>query len=216
METEKLDIYQKVTNQIIAAIEAGATSCRMPWHVTAEQSPMPVNAASKRLYRGINVLVLWASAAAKGYPSNVWATYRQWQELGAQVREGEKSTLVVLWKFPERQPLESEPDEDDNRKKGRGVLARGYSVFNAAQVDGYQPPEIEPLPETQRNEAADHFFGRLAADIRFGGPAAFYDTEGDFIQMPEYRHFRDVAGFYATLAHELTHNADTRIMPRQE
>lgn len=205
METEKQDIYQRVTTQIIEAVEAGVRGCRMPWHVTAESSLMPLNAASKRFYRGINVLVLWASAAVKSYPSNVWATYKQWQELGAQVREKEKSTTVVLWKFPEREQLDEEQDEETGRKQGRGILARGYSVFNAAQVDGYQPPAIEPLDDALRNAAADRFFATLHAEIQFGGAAAYYDPVGDFIQMPEYRLFRDVSGFYGTLAHEMTH-----------
>ena len=140
METCKLDIYEKVTNQIVAAIEAGASNYRMPWHAAAGGSPLPVNAVSKRGYRGINVLALWAAAHAKGYASNVWATYKQWQELGAQVRKDEKSALVVLWKFPEREAIEEEPAEENGQKKGRGVLARGYFVFNAEQVEGMRPP----------------------------------------------------------------------------
>src|SRR6185312_15970638 len=40
-------------------------------------------------YRGVNVLMLWATAQKRAYTSNEWATYRQWQEAGAQVRKGE-------------------------------------------------------------------------------------------------------------------------------
>ena len=205
METCKLDIYEKVTNQIVAAIEAGAGNFRMPWHAAAGESPLPVNAASKRCYRGINVLALWAAAQAKSYASNVWATYKQWQELGAQVREGEKAALVVLWKFPERDAIEEEPAEENGRKKGRGVLARGYFVFNSEQVDGYTPPELPALDPSLRIKAAEDFFAALGADIRFGGVEAFYRPDEDYIQMPEYRHFRDVESFYSTLAHEAVH-----------
>jgi antirestriction protein ArdC len=205
METSKLDIYEKVTNQIIAAIEAGAGNFRMPWHAAAGESLLPVNAASKRGYRGINVLALWAAARAKGYASNVWATYKQWQELDAQVREGEKATLVVLWKFPERDEGEEEPAEANGRKKGRGGLARGYFVFNSGQVDGYTPPELPALDPALRIEPVENFFAALDADIRFGGVEAFYRPDEDYIQMPEYRHFRDVESFYGTLAHEATH-----------
>ena len=205
METSKLDIYEKVTNQIIAAIEAGAGNFRMPWHAAAGESLLPVNAASKRGYRGMNVLALWAAARAKGYASNVWATYKQWQELDAQVREGEKATLVVLWKFPERDEGEEEPAEANGRKKGRGVLARGYFVFNAEQVEGYAPPEVTGLDPALRIKTAEDFFAALGADIRFGGPEAYYRADKDFIQMPDYGHFRDVESFYGTLAHEATH-----------
>ena len=205
METSNLDIYERVTNQIVAAIEAGAGNYRMPWHAAAGESPLPVNAVSKRGYRGINVLALWAAARAKSYASNVWATYKQWQELDAQVREGEKATLVVLWKFPERDQTEEEPAEENGRQKGRGVLARGYFVFNSEQVDGYEPPEFPALDPALRMESVENFFAALDVDIRFGGQEAYYQPEEDFIQMPEYRHFRDVESFYGTLSHESCH-----------
>ena len=92
------DIYQRVTDRIIAAIEAGAGEWRMPWHSVADgMAPvLPVNAVSKKPYRGINTVVLWATAQGEAYPSAVWATYRQWTELGAQVRKGEKASPVVF------------------------------------------------------------------------------------------------------------------------
>lgn len=211
MKQVTADIYERVTSQIIQSIEAGLASpgFRMPWHVAPSDSPMPVNAASRRLYRGINVLALWIVALAKEYPTNVWGTYKQWQELGAQVREGEKSALVVFWKVSERdgkdrQGIATGP-EDEGREQGRGLIARGYSVFNAAQVDGYTPPEAPRLAEAERIDAADRFFAALSPSIRYGGTAAFYDVVGDFIQVPDFSRFRDATGFYATLAHEMTH-----------
>ncbi len=76
-----------------------ATTWRMPWHTTGRYAFSPINVASKKAYRGINTVCLWASAQAKGYERGEWATYQQWQDKGAQVRKGEKSTLVVFWKF---------------------------------------------------------------------------------------------------------------------
>jgi antirestriction protein ArdC len=99
MTTEKKDIFQRVTDQIVKAIEEGAGSYRMPWKTSGNFISSPINAVSKKPYRGINVLILWATAQEKGYSSGTWATYKQWQELGAQVRKGEKSANVVFWKF---------------------------------------------------------------------------------------------------------------------
>ena len=90
------DIYEKITASIIEAIEAGCEKFQMPWHTFGT---VPSNANNKRRYRGINVLVLWAAAAQRGYRTQFWATYQQWRELGAQVRQGERSTAVVFWKF---------------------------------------------------------------------------------------------------------------------
>lgn len=60
--TEKKGIFQRVTDAIIKAIEEGAGSYRMPWRTSGGFPNSPINAVSKRPYRGINVLVLWATA----------------------------------------------------------------------------------------------------------------------------------------------------------
>src|SRR5579863_4397129 len=97
--TEKSDVYRKVTDAIIQAIEQGAGNWKMPWHTSGRFAFSPINVTSHKPYRGVNTVCLWASAQAKGYERGEWATYQQWQDRGAQVRKGEKSTTVVFWKF---------------------------------------------------------------------------------------------------------------------
>jgi antirestriction protein ArdC len=115
------------------------------------------------------------------------ATYKQWQELGAQVRKGEKSSLVVFWKVTD-QHEESEAEEDEE-SSGRRFFARGNGVFNAAQVDGYTPPALPQISEPERIVHAEAFFDRLGADIRHGGAHAYYRPSADFIQMPPFAAF---------------------------
>jgi antirestriction protein ArdC len=202
METQTNDIYARVTDQIIAAMEAGAEGGRMPWHVTDSERFSPVNAASRKPYRGINVLALWAAAEARGYLTGLWGTYKQWRELGAQVRKGEKSSLVVFWNVTEADESE---DAEGDEKGERRFFARGYPVFNAAQVDGYSPEPMPVLPEAERIGEAEAFFGALQADVRHGGNRACYRRETDHIQMPPFEVFRDAVAYYAVLAHEATH-----------
>src|SRR5580692_4290143 len=95
----KRDVYRQVTAQIVTAIEQGVGIWRMPWHTSGHYAFSPINVTSKKPYRGINTLCLWAAAQAKGYERGEWATYQQWQDRGAQVRKGEKATAVVFWKF---------------------------------------------------------------------------------------------------------------------
>jgi antirestriction protein ArdC len=97
--TDKRDVYKHVTAQIVTAIEQGVGNWRMPWHTSGKFAFSPINVASKKPYRGINTVCLWAAAQAKGYERGDWATYQQWQERNAQVRKGEKATTVVFWKF---------------------------------------------------------------------------------------------------------------------
>ncbi|MGI9071167.1 MAG: ArdC-like ssDNA-binding domain-containing protein [Bryobacteraceae bacterium] len=157
MRTERIDIYSEITNQIIEAIEAGAENYKMPWHVKGADSVLPVNASTHRPYRGVNVMMLWAVATNKVYETNLWATYQQWRELGAQVRKGEKSTCVVFWKFFNEEADEQEGTESDGRRNPKAVMARAYHVFNAAQVDGYVTPSVPQLPESERIERAEVF-----------------------------------------------------------
>jgi antirestriction protein ArdC len=133
--TDKRDVYARVTDQIIAAIENGVGTWRMPWHTSGRYAFSSLNVTSRKAYRGVNTLCLWAAAQAKGYESGEWGTYKQWQERGAQVLKGEKATTVVFWKFA-NDSNESQDDGDQPASSSRLIFTRGYSVFNAAQVDG--------------------------------------------------------------------------------
>src|SRR4051812_39435924 len=141
--SEKRDVYASVTTQIVDAIEKGVGNWRMPWHTSGRFASSPINVTSRKAYRGINTVCLWAAAEAKGYGSGEWGTYKQWQERAAQVRKGEKSTTVVFWKFA-NDAQESQEDSDEHSTSGSHLLfARAYSVFNAQQVDGYSA-KVEP------------------------------------------------------------------------
>src|SRR6266496_2171172 len=162
--TEKRDVYATVTSQIVNAIEAGVSNWRMPWHTSGKFAFSPINVTSKKPYRGINTVCLWAAAQAKGYERGEWATYQQWQDRGAQVRKGEKATTVVFWKFA-NSSAETQEGEDTPKSGSRLLFTRGYSVFNAAQVDGYTPKPDAETPIEQRIESAKQFFSRINARV---------------------------------------------------
>ncbi|MER9559370.1 zincin-like metallopeptidase domain-containing protein [Mesorhizobium sp. M0323] len=200
------DIYERVTSQIIAAIEAGAADYRMPWHHNGSAISTPVNVSSRKTYRGVNAIALWAAAHATGYPAGIWGTYRQWQALGAQVRKGERGHLVVFWKIADRDSdTERQDGGEDRDGPARRMFARGYTVFNCAQVDGYTPPEMPVLPEIERIGHAERFCAALGIDIRHGGSQACYSPVTDHVQMPEFACFRDALAYYAVLLHECGH-----------
>ena len=205
----KPDVYTRITNQIIAAIEAGADAFQMPWH--SEGSVLrPVNAFNGKAYRGVNVLALWCAADEAGYSSDKWATYKQWRESGAQVKKGEKSSSIVFWKIfnadqPDEKPTPTQGGADEEGERRR-MMGRAYSVFNAEQVEGYEPPPApQPRPEVQRVGHADAFFNALGFDLRHGGSRAYYKPSTDHIQMPDFAAFRDALSYYAILGHESIH-----------
>jgi antirestriction protein ArdC len=177
----------------------------MPWHTTGRFAFSPINVTSKKPYRGINTVCLWAAAQAKGYERGEWATYQQWQERGAQVRKGEKATTVVFWKFASDSHESQDGEGEQHASTSRLLFTRGYSVFNAAQVDGYAPKPDPDRPIIERIEQADAFFQRIGATVKHGGNQAFYAPATDHIQMPPMQAFHNSTGYYSTLAHEHTH-----------
>jgi antirestriction protein ArdC len=200
--TDKRDVYSRVTAQIINSIENGVGNWKMPWHTSGRYAFSPINVASKKPYRGINTVCLWAAAQAKGCERGEWATYQQWQDKGGQVRKGEKSTLVVFWKFADDS---SEVQEGDTSHSSRLLFTRGYSVFNAAQVDGYTPTADPEVSIPERIAHAEEFFKAIQAEIRHGGNQAFYAPVSDHIQMPPFGAFAENVSYYSVLAHEHTH-----------
>src|ERR1700733_5736870 len=139
------DVYQTVTDKIVAALET-AQKWQKPWTraFTGDDGASlrrPVNAISKKAYQGINVPLLWSARRSQAQ----WATYKQWQSIGAQVRKGERASLIVFWK-----PIEAGSNEGDGASEEhqtrRHLIARAYSVFNAEQVDGFADAPLPPSP----------------------------------------------------------------------
>lgn len=200
---DRADIYTRITAEIVAAIQAGAGDYRMPWHHDGAATARPINVASTRAYRGVNVLALWVAARGAGYPMGLWGTYRQWQNLGAQVRKGERSTTVVFWK--QIGSARSDEDEDGNHEDRRRFFARGYSVFNQAQVDGYVAEPTAKLSEVERIGRAEAFYANLGITTVYDGDEAYYLQTNDTVYMPPFASFHNAAAHYSTLYHEGIH-----------
>ena len=208
------DIYGTVTNQLIAAIEAGAGDWKMPWHHQGTPVMRPTSVAGRR-YSGINRLVLWATADALGYASGTWATYQQWKAHDGQVRKGENGTHVILWKKVERSDSNASamPGGGDGDGRAR-FFARSFVVFNRDQVDGVDTDTIKDVPPvTTAISDALAFLESVGIPVEYGLHDAYYRPDIDKVFMPERPAFDSDLDLVSTLAHEIGHNAATRIMP---
>ena len=193
-----VNVYETVTNRIIAALEGGVIPWRKEWAVAAAK--LPANYISKRTYRGINVWLLLDDR----YTSNHWLTYKQAVAIGANVRKGEKGTPIMFWKFDKR-------TNEESGKAESWVLARQYTVFNVEQCDGI-PAEIpagvtvaefEPL---EAAEAIAEGYLRRGPSLAHGGNSAYYMSLTDHVQMPHREVFTSPDAYYSTLFHELAHS----------
>jgi antirestriction protein ArdC len=204
--TERQDIYTRITAKIVASLEVGVRPWIKPWsgENAAGRITRPLR-HNGMPYSGINILMLWASAIEQGFVSPSWMTFRQALELNANVRKGEKGSLVV---YANSVTKTEQNDAGEDVERDIHFL-KGYTVFNVEQISGlpeqyYVKPEPKFTP-VERIAHADQFFAATGAEIRYGGNRAYYAQELDYIQMPPIEAFTDAEKFYATLAHEAVH-----------
>jgi antirestriction protein ArdC len=204
---EKTDLYTRITNRIIAQLESGTIPWQQPWNAehAAGRIHRPLR-ANGIPYRGINVLNLWCEAEERGFSNPFWMTYKQAQELGGQVRKGEKSALIV---FASTFSKTEANDKGEDTERDIPFL-KGYAVFNVEQIDNlpahfHQIVNQDKIDTIERDAAAEAFLANIPADVRHGGNRAYYSVHNDYIQLPPFETFRDAAAYYETRAHETIH-----------
>jgi antirestriction protein ArdC len=203
----RVDVYQKITDQIVSELEKGVRPWMKPWNAehAAGRITRPLR-GNGIPYRGINVLMLWSAALEKGFAAPIWMTFKQALEFKAHVRKGEQGSLVVY----ADKIIRTETDADTGEDCERAIpFMKGYTVFNVEQIDGLPErfyAKAEPRGETvQRIAHAERFFAATGANVVHGGSRACYVPSTDNVHMPCIDFFCDAESYYATLAHETTH-----------
>jgi antirestriction protein ArdC len=190
------NVYEIVTEQVIAQLEQGVAPWRKPW-----SSEMPCNLLSQKPYRGLNVFFL----ATQGYESKYWLTFNQCAKLGGRIKAGSKSTFVTFWNVGQ------EKLNPKTNRLSKPFLLRYYRVFSLCQTEGIDLPRAvfernkrsafeaietaetlaESMPNPPSFEVSDH---------------AWYSPIQDAIGIPSRGLFANPAEYYSTLFHELAHS----------
>ena len=198
--------------KILASIEKSEAPWQKPWAAGAPTSGMPRNGLTGNTYRGSNLVWLSMMRGLYGFSSNEWLTYKQAQEMGGQVRKGEKQVAqVVFWsqvgpRKADQEGKDATGDDQDKRGPSR-LVPRFYGVFNRDQIDGLPAPRVIEMPGEQwRHEKADAIIAASGARISHDGMGrAFYRPATDSIHLPEKEAFHSLDGYLATVLHELGH-----------
>lgn len=223
--TTQKDLYQQVTDKIVAALESGKMPWSKPWSLSAASIDMPlrlpVNADSGRAYSGVNILLLWLEQIDHGYVQSKWLTFQGARKLGGCVRKGEKGTTILLYKPMEKPETddggEQVYDENGEPKMRHYAVIKGIPVFNIEQCDGLPESLFEKMTdddvETGKKEGEPFrldYLDNVPASMgvsfnnRFQN-RAYYKPGDDKIVMPLKTQFSSMEGYYATLLHECGH-----------
>jgi antirestriction protein ArdC len=195
-----INVYEIVTERILAALDNGVVPWRLPWRVSGS-SGFPKNLVSGKEYRGINILLL----GSQGYASPYWLTYKQAVARGGTVRKGEKSTPVVFWKVYDKNTV------GKNGRLEKGFILRYYNVFNVSQCDNVDvpapssekvKPTFSPIEMCEKIVLAY----KTLPKIEHVGGRACYIPSFDKVCMPERESFEGREEYYSTLFHELVHS----------
>ena len=192
----KINVYEMVTERIIEQLEKGQIPWERPW--TGVRSGA-FNRVSKKSYSLLNQMLLKHDGE--------YASFKQWQELGGKVRKGEKSEIVVFWKW-----LEVAETKEDGEIEIKNIPYLKYiNVFHISQVDG-----VEPLPKEELNgiEPIEHAEKVLAdywerESIRVEhtrSNKAYYSPTRDLIHLPLFEQFKTASEYYSTAFHESVHS----------
>jgi len=195
--SQKIDLYQIVTSEIISQLEQGIIPWQKPWN----DAGIPMNLLSKRSYRGINLWLL----LSLNYERNLFLTWDQIKSVGGSVLKGEHGHIVVFWK-----PLQKKAEGDEVAKDKPVPMLRYYKVYTVSQCRDI-PEHLLPVRSETPVDPIIECEAILAEMpdmplLSFTGKEAYYNIEKDEIVLPKLKSFRTSTGYYGTLFHELVHS----------
>ena len=190
----KFDIYQEITDRIIRQMENGI----IPWHKPWAAASAAVSHTTGKPYSLLNQMLL-------GKPGE-YVTFNQVAAEGGCVRKGEKSSIVVFWKWIEK-------EDEETGETVEIPMLRYYNVFHIDQCEGIAAKHTTAMPEhaAEPDEAANaviyDYLAREGVQLRHErGNRAFYRPADDSVTIPDREQFAETSEFYSTIFHELTHS----------
>lgn len=199
---------EEVADRLVEQIKSGTAPWQKPWEPGEEV--LPHNASTGNRYKGFNAVWLMA----QGRSDSRWLTYKQAQEMGAQVRGGEQGTTIQYWKFDDTRAKKDDQGRIIKNSDGKTVYetyrldkpkAFFATVFNAEQMDGL-PPTVKKAQDWDPLKRAEGILEATGARImNKAGDEAYYSPTRDIIVLPERHQFKERSSYYATALHEVGH-----------
>lgn len=202
-------VYQMVTDRIIEQMQNGIIPWHKPWHMAGNDEEMAINYVTRRPYSLVNQWLLLEPGE--------YLTFKQVTALGGKVKKGSKSRFVVFFTKVAYTVKNERTGEDEERSY---PLLRYYNVFRLADCEGIQSKIEKPeagsvveLPLCDEADAAisDYVFSQPTLSFQNDKPSdrAYYSPADDKVVVPMRSQFDEMAEYYSTAFHELTHSTLT-------
>jgi antirestriction protein ArdC len=229
------EIYQEVTDKIIASLEEGNSPWKRPWKI--EGGSVHRNMITKKPYRGVNQWLLDIHCHINGYRHSQWLTFKQAGDLSFQQWCRDNKQKATKGGKPNQEAWKAyQADEKGykgvrkgekgtmvvffkmiptgemktSKRTGKQVevlmpLLRHFTVFNIEQT-GLKPP-ARPAEEFTPIERAQAIIDQMPnrPDTEYGYDKAGYAPGDDVVYMPDPTSFDSPEHRYATEYHELVH-----------
>ena len=201
------EVINNFTKSVIESMKKNGSN----WNKMFGDNLDPINVISNKRYRGINWAMLSFDCEDKKHADNIWATYKQWASLDAQVNKGSKGTPIIFYK----PSLFKKNKETGESEKVQWSIMRASTVFNVSQVDllnsDYKVP-VKKVGKQYSIDEIDNFINETKVIIKHDDVnSCFYVPSKDYINMTPKENFQDTkesdatVHYYSTLFHELTH-----------
>ena len=188
-----MDIYAEITNRMIAEMEKGIIPWQKPWMA----SGAAISHTTGKAYSLLNQMLLGKAGE--------WLTFKQCQEEGGFVRKGEKSMLLVFWKWLDK-------EDEETGEITQVPYLRYYNVFHISQCENITAKHTQsnsnPASPDQTAEAIiTEYVKREGVTLEHReGDAAFYQPTTDRIVLPLLKQFSEASEYYSTAFHEIVHS----------
>lgn len=187
------EIYEAVTNKIVAALREGI----IPWdrEFTVEGGQHR-SFSTHKAYRGGNQFYLDLIARGEGYTSPFWITMNQIKKRGGNLKKinkadekgtGQKSSIIFFFKM-----FESKTETDKNGKPVLYPFLKADRVFNMDQTEGIEAPKLKASAYSPEERASAVTEGMPEgpfidySDTHIG--IADYDASKDEVHMHSTHH----------------------------
>jgi len=209
-ETKQQTVYEFITNMILEKLKSGEN---IIWRKPFRSRGLSQNFVTKKHYRGINVVLLSMFETSNPY----WLTFKQVQDLKGTVKKGSKAIPIVFFsivykdKTTKKVISADKAETKNNEDIDKIPVLKYYNVFNGNDIEGidFKLESLDQLTEFQKIETCESIVENMPLRpeiIHKGGDRAFYQEEGDFVNMPELSSFDNEQSYYSTLFHELIHS----------